>query len=274
MLVFIGDYADRGDEGVEVIERIFQLLKFYPQRVIALKGNHEDYTDQGVPKFAPCHLIAEAERKWGSWELFFQTVFQPFSQLLNATAIIPGEALFVHGGVSEKLQSVSDLDNPSPELVIDLIYSDSTLRFDDQRPNLIRGIGVRYGPNITKAVCERLNVKRVFRGHQHDMAKTGPSVLHEGRLVTLITGRVYIRNPYVLLLDPANPASSANVLTVSSGKIEHLDFDSQQNRSLQLRFPLIRKSQLTKSQANSVAQIKKSSKPASREAENQLAPKD
>ena len=49
---FIGDYADRGDEGVEVIERIFHLLRMYPDRVIALKGNHEVYTDQGQPRFS------------------------------------------------------------------------------------------------------------------------------------------------------------------------------------------------------------------------------
>jgi predicted phosphodiesterase len=55
-LVFLGDYADRGDFGLEVIEGLKELINEYKENVIALKGNHEDYDDEGNPNFRPCDL--------------------------------------------------------------------------------------------------------------------------------------------------------------------------------------------------------------------------
>jgi predicted phosphodiesterase len=46
-LVFLGDYADRGLKGVEVIEDVMDLREKYPTSVFALKGNHEAYTEDG-----------------------------------------------------------------------------------------------------------------------------------------------------------------------------------------------------------------------------------
>ena len=253
ILIFIGDYADRGDEGVEVIERIFHLLRMYPDRVIALKGNHEVYTDDGLPQFTPCHLVAEAERKWGSWDLFFQTVFKPFSTLLNLATIIHGEALFVHGGISDKIQTIDDLQNPSQEILDDVLNSDATLRYEGERVNSIRGIGMRYGPAATEAVCDRLNVKRIFRGHQHDMAKKAPSVLHDEKLITLVTARIYVRDPYVLFLDPRSPSTGSQLLRLESGKLEPFEFENRQQDSLRSRLPVMRRNQLTGSLKESVA---------------------
>jgi len=41
-LIFLGDYADRGNKGVEVIEAVGLLIKKYPRNVVGLKGNHEE----------------------------------------------------------------------------------------------------------------------------------------------------------------------------------------------------------------------------------------
>lgn len=42
-LVFLGDYVDRGPDSKGVIEEIISWQKQYPGRVIALKGNHEQW---------------------------------------------------------------------------------------------------------------------------------------------------------------------------------------------------------------------------------------
>jgi len=44
-IIFLGDYADRGLSGIEVIDTVDSLIKEYPPNVFALKGNHEDYTE-------------------------------------------------------------------------------------------------------------------------------------------------------------------------------------------------------------------------------------
>ena len=53
-LIFLGDYADRGPNGLEVIDSITKLLNTYPDRVFALQGNHESFTINGIPTFMYC----------------------------------------------------------------------------------------------------------------------------------------------------------------------------------------------------------------------------
>ena len=41
LVIFLGDYIDRGPEPRRVVEKVIELRKLYPERVIALRGNHE-----------------------------------------------------------------------------------------------------------------------------------------------------------------------------------------------------------------------------------------
>ncbi len=41
-LVFLGDYIDRGPDSSRVIDLVLELKKNYGERVVCLKGNHED----------------------------------------------------------------------------------------------------------------------------------------------------------------------------------------------------------------------------------------
>lgn len=47
-LVFIGDYVDRGPRSREVVERVRNIQRYSPAKVVALRGNHED-------KWIQCH---------------------------------------------------------------------------------------------------------------------------------------------------------------------------------------------------------------------------
>ena len=116
LLVFLGDYADRGADGVEVIRAVTQLRKEHAKNVIALMGNHEDFTESGEPNFNPCTLIDEAQAKTGSWNTYFREELKPFIDTLPLCALIPNNALLVHGGVSSKIHGIGDLKAPSEEL--------------------------------------------------------------------------------------------------------------------------------------------------------------
>ncbi len=201
LLVFLGDYADRGADGVEVIRTVAELRKEHPKNVIALKGNHEDFTESGEPNFNPCTLIDEAQAKTGSWQTYFREELKPFIDMLPLCALVPNNALLVHGGVSSKIHGIDDLKAPSEELRMDLLWSDP---FDGagEDPNYSRGAGVEFGADVSEAVCRALDVGRIIRSHQPQLAATKPYLMHEGRVVTLNATTVYGGCPFVYFIDP------------------------------------------------------------------------
>ncbi len=205
IIIFLGDYADRGSYGIEVIDTVDTLIKNFPQNVVALKGNHEDYTDSGSPEFYPCNLIDEAKRKRGNWQRYFQDKFKPFVRSLCLAVIIPGEALFVHGGISSKIRSINDLRHPTREEEIDLIWSDP-VEVSGEYPNSKRGIGVLFGKDVSLKVCESLGVKRIVRSHEPMKAFEGPYYEHDGRVITISSTKEYGGKPFILLIDPKNPS--------------------------------------------------------------------
>lgn len=204
LLVFLGDYADRGADGVEVIRTVKALRQLHPKNVVALMGNHEDYTSEGVPNFNPCTLIGEAEVKTGSWGLYYLNELKPFIDSLSLCALIPGNALLVHGGVSGRIGSVDDLKEPEDELRMDLLWSDPK-EGKGEDPNWGRGAGVEFGADVSAAVCRALGVERIIRSHQPQLAAAGPHVMHCGRVVTVNATSVYGGEPFVYFLDPQAP---------------------------------------------------------------------
>lgn len=203
-IVFLGDYADRGPDGIEVIDTIRELIKKYPRNVVALKGNHEDFTDSGMPTFQPCTLIPEAERKREGWKKYFQNELKPFIEKLYLAAVVPGEMLFVHGGISSKIRSLNDLRHPRKEVEIDILWSDP---FDGRGEHSNRrGAGVEFGEDVSADVCDSLGVKRIVRSHEPRKAVDGPYYEHDGRVVTTSCTRVYGGKPFVLIVDSTNPS--------------------------------------------------------------------
>ncbi|MEW6215022.1 MAG: metallophosphoesterase family protein [Nitrospirota bacterium] len=198
LLIFLGDYADRGPNSVEVVEGVQELIKSYPERIIPLKGNHEDYTPEGEPMFTPCTLIKEAERKRGGWRLYFEELRKNFLDGLYLSAITPGRVLFVHGGVSSRIRSEEDLVNPNKLIEEDILWSDP-YEIEGEYGNP-RGAGVLFGPDISEEITRRLNVKYIIRTHEPRKASSSPFIEHEGRIVTISSTRVYGGKSFVLIL--------------------------------------------------------------------------
>lgn len=200
--IFLGDYADRGKNGIEVIEYVNSLIKKYPTNVIALKGNHERYDESGNPTFSPRNLISEAEEKKGGWENYFEDELKPFIEKLYHAAIIPRGSLFVHGGVSSKIKNLNDLKHPTEEIEIDIMWSDPVEGHGEHLNR--RGAGVEFGEDISENVCEALEVKRIIRSHEPGKALVGPYYEHGKRVITISSTSVYGGKPFVLIIDPAD----------------------------------------------------------------------
>ena len=183
--------------------KYYKVLKIWqkntPQNVLLLKGNHEDFTDSGKPKFFPCHLCKEVEKKKKrKWEEYFQTKFKKFLELLYSAAIIKDEILFVHGGISSKIKTVNDLINPNHSIETDLLWSDPFEGVGEFSNKKRGGSGVKFGRDITENVCNLIGVKRIIRGHQPLNASKGPAYAHNGRVITVSSTRVYGGRPFIL----------------------------------------------------------------------------
>jgi predicted phosphodiesterase len=187
-LLFLGDYADRGDFGVEVIEGVIDLMKKYPKNVVALKGNHEDYDDLGNPKFMPCDLIYEVAEKRGVWRDYFESILKDFFKSLPIAAIFD-RILFVHGGISSKIKELDNLIAPSENIEEDILWSDPFEGFGEY-PNP-RGAGVLFGRDISKRVLKSLSLEKMVRSHQPQKALSGIFVEHDGNVITINSTRVY-----------------------------------------------------------------------------------
>lgn len=208
ILVFLGDYADRGTNSVEVIEGVQELFRSYPQSIISLKGNHEKFTPEGKPTFSPCTLIREVEIKRGNWRSYFEELRKNFLDNLYLSSIIHKKVLFVHGGISRKIKGEEDLVNPDRLIEENILWADPyEIMGEYGNP---RGAGVLFGPDISEEVTKRLNVKYIIRSHEPRKAPRGPFIEHEGRVVTIGSTNVYGGRPFVLILPFTDFPDSGN----------------------------------------------------------------
>jgi|AntRauTorcE11898_2_1112593.scaffolds.fasta_scaffold00339_21 diadenosine tetraphosphatase ApaH/serine/threonine PP2A family protein phosphatase len=211
ILILLGDYADRGDAGVEIIEELSEWQRRGADNIAMLYGNHELFSAEGKPRFRPCDLLEEAERKRGSWATFFSDTMQPFLKGLYHAALLPGEILFVHGGLSPELENRYALTDPDEKLVTDLLWSDPVAENITAKFNSRRGEGVLFGEKLTRRVCSLLDVKKIIRSHQPELAKNGPAYMHSGRVITINSTASYFGQPHMVSISLADPSSLETV---------------------------------------------------------------
>ena len=207
-IVFLGDYADRGSNGLEIIERLEKLKG--NENVVLLKGNHEDYSEDGNPSFRPCTLINEVQSKRGyryrdssffdtfpSWKPYFSKHLNPFFKSLYLASVAEKSILLLHGGISSKITSLDYLARPTREIEEDVLWSDPDRFGSGEHPNE-RGVGVEFGKDVTKRILRGLDVSLIIRSHQPNLARKGPNFTHDGRVITISSTDIYGGRPHYI----------------------------------------------------------------------------
>jgi serine/threonine-protein phosphatase 5 len=196
LLLFLGDYADRGTHGAEIITELNKLIS-KRKNIVALKGNHENYIE-GRPFFSPCDLIDQAQAKYGSWEKFYDAIMKKFMAKLRIAAII-NNVLFVHGGITSKIIRAEDLSDRENEE--DLLWSDPSAAPGEHHS--MRGAGITFGEDITRRVLSSLGLRMIVRSHEPHKAAYGPCIEHGGRVITINACTSYGEpwKPFLLKMD-------------------------------------------------------------------------
>lgn len=193
--LFLGDYVDRGPQGVEAITLLLALKVEYPANVFMIRGNHEDAQVSRLYGF-----LTECKNKLdvSAWSLFNE-VFNNIP--LGATAECENGTIFCcHGGLSPSVENIAALQflnraeygnafgsEDSGEAIDGLLWSDPGEHKGFRRN--MRGCGYTFGTDTTAKFCETNGVAFVCRAHQ--MVMEGYQWEHENKLLTVFSAPNY-----------------------------------------------------------------------------------
>ncbi|KAK9367105.1 Metallo-dependent phosphatase-like protein [Lipomyces kononenkoae] len=187
--LFNGDFVDRGSWSTETALLLYAYKWLYPTRFFLNRGNHEADEMNKVYGF-------EGECKAKYSEKVFKVFSESFSSLPLATLI--GKNYFVlHGGLFSDdkitLQDVKKFDRfrqkqPGQSgLMMEMLWTDPQPQ--PGRGPSKRGVGLQFGPDITKRFCEKNGLMAVIRSHEVRM--DGYEIEHGGRLITVFSAPNY-----------------------------------------------------------------------------------
>lgn len=186
LLVFLGDYGDRGVYSPEVYYIALKLKEVFPENVVLMRGNHEGPDDLlASPHDLPDHLQSRFGEDW-------RTVYSKLKELLKqlyTAVLIPEKCVMLHGGVPSQAKSLEDLayahlKHPRERHLEEILWSDPEEGINGTYPSP-RGAGKLFGPDVTTRFLKMLNVKVLIRGHEP--ADEGFKINHDGGVLTLFS---------------------------------------------------------------------------------------
>lgn len=180
--LFNGDFVDRGSWSTEIALLLYAYKWLRPKMFFLNRGNHETDDMNRVYGF-------EGECKAKYNEKTFKVFSESFSALPLAT-LIGDKYLTLHGGLfsddKTSLDDIRKLDRHSQRqpgqqgLMMEMLWTDPQPQ--NGRGPSKRGVGMQFGPDVTKLFCEKNGLDAVIRSHEVRME--GYEVEHGGRCVT------------------------------------------------------------------------------------------
>ncbi|KAJ4448197.1 Serine/threonine-protein phosphatase 5 [Periplaneta americana] len=185
--LFNGDFVDRGSFSVECIFTLFGFKLLYPEHFFMSRGNHESQTMNQMYGFE-----GEVKAKYTAQmsELFTEVYnWLPLAHCLNGCILVMHGGLFSRDDVT--LEEIKEIDRnrqpPEEGLMCELLWSDPQPQVG--RAPSKRGVGVQFGPDVTKKFLELNGLDYVIRSHE--VKNEGYEVAHDGKCITVFSAPNY-----------------------------------------------------------------------------------
>ncbi|MCS7121102.1 MAG: metallophosphoesterase [Archaeoglobaceae archaeon] len=172
LIVFLGDYADRGYQPLEVYSEVLKL--FVDGKATMMRGNHE--TEEVFPHELPYqvdHVVYESLKDL--WEKM-------------PVAAIANDLWLAHAGIPTKRCRIgidgiklSEVKNPTKELQLEIMWNDPW-EYDECGENYNRGVFYFFGKIASDVFLDSVGCRVIVRSHEpYKVLKAE----QDGRVVTL-----------------------------------------------------------------------------------------
>jgi serine/threonine-protein phosphatase 5 len=180
--LFNGDFVDRGSWSCEIALLLYAYKWLRPASFFINRGNHETDDMNRVYGF-------EGECKAKYNDRVFKLFSESFSALPLAT-LIGSKYLVLHGGLFSddkvtlddirKLNRHNQRQPGQAGLMMEMLWTDPQV--EPGRGPSKRGVGMQFGPDVTKRFCEKNGLEAIIRSHEVRME--GYEEEHDGRCIT------------------------------------------------------------------------------------------
>ncbi|KAI1820608.1 protein phosphatase 5 [Xylaria intraflava] len=187
--LFNGDFVDRGSWSTEIALLLYAYKWLRPNGMFLNRGNHETDDMNKVYGF-------EGECKAKYNERVFKLFSESFSALPLAT-LIGSKYLVLHGGLfsddNVTLDDIRKLNRHNQRqpgqsgLMMEMLWTDPQTA--PGRGPSKRGVGIQFGPDVTKRFCEKNGLDAIIRSHEVRM--DGYEEEHDGKCITVFSAPKY-----------------------------------------------------------------------------------
>ena len=186
VMIFLGDYGDRGEYPAEVYYTVLKLKTLYPKQVVLMRGNHEGPKDL-MP--SPHDLPMQFQARFGEEHTkAYSKIRELFEHLYNVV-FVREHYLMVHGGLPQQANTIEDLayahlSHPKKAFLEDMLWSDPDEAVEEVYASP-RGAGKIFGINITTEALKKFGFNILIRGHEP--CEEGFKINHNGKVLTLFS---------------------------------------------------------------------------------------
>ncbi len=175
-IIFLGDYVDRGAASIKVLNRLFLEKLIYPERIILLRGNHED---MNINKYYGLYEEIKDRFLYRDVDKVFYWYNEIFG-LMPIASLINNEIIGMHGGLPKGLVDIGEFGGlkkrtlikpPEDSKELDQYYqilwnrvAEEDYDFIVEDENLHPRI--RFGQKAVKEFLDHNRIKKIIISHE------------------------------------------------------------------------------------------------------------